>query len=82
MRLLPAGPAERKDLEQCLDIILATEKEFGIRIDAELLAKGEYGVSLKELLNGSAMALGKGPADVALMRKADVFSGLAGIGKA
>lgn len=78
IRLLPTGPADRETLARCLDAVLDAERAFGIRIDAELRLPGEYGISLKEFLNEGATVLGKGRADVVLLRKPDVFAGLGG----
>lgn len=78
VRILPTAPIVRDELKQCLAIVRKVEKKHGVRIDAELLALGGYGISLKELLSGGATALGKGLKDVALVQKTDVFAGLAG----
>ena len=76
--LLPVGPVDRSAFQRCLNMVLATEKKFDLRIDAELLVPGGYGVSLKELLSGSSTALGKGLTDVVLLQKTELFAGLAG----
>lgn len=78
VRLFPVRSVDRETLESCLDAILKAESAFGIRIDAELRLPNEYGIALKEFLNGGATVLGKGRYDVALFQKPDVFAGLGG----
>ncbi len=78
VRLLAVRPVERGALAACLDVILAAEAAYGIRIDAELLALGEYGISLKELLREGVTVLGKGLSEVVLLQKSEVFARLAG----
>jgi len=75
--LLPTGPVERGALQHCLNMVLAAEKKFNLRIDAELIAHGRYGMSLKEILSGSSTVLGKGLTDVVIIQKTDLFASLA-----
>lgn len=69
-------PAGRTELHSCLAIVQALEKEFAIRVDAEVTLSSGYGISLKEFLREGATVLGKGPYDVILMQKEEVFTSL------
>ncbi len=69
-------PAGRTELRRCLSVVLALEKEFAIRVDAEVSLSNGYGVSLRELLQGGAAVLAKGQQNVALMSKEEVLAGL------
>lgn len=76
VRISPSASVDKTILQQCLDVIFAAEKNFGVRIDAELRLSGGYGAALKELLNEGATVLAKGREDVTLFQKTDVFASL------
>lgn len=77
-RLLPEAPLSREALEAILALVTAVEGDFGIRVDAEIRAAGEYGIALKELLGSGVAVLGKRATDAALLSRKDVLAGLAG----
>ena len=65
-------PAGETELQLCLGAMLALEKEFDIRVDAELTLPSGFGVSLKEFLSEGQVVLAKGPHSVTLLHKKNI----------
>ncbi|RUS68117.1 Phosphoribosyl-dephospho-CoA transferase [Saezia sanguinis] len=61
-------------LRDWMDIVIQSEHEFHVRIDVELSLPNGYGVSLKELFSHGHTVLAKGPADVVLLPKKEIFT--------
>lgn len=73
--LEPSAATEARALRGWLAIARDAEREFGIRVDAEVALNNGYGVSLKELLGEGRTVLGKGSLDVRLFDKNDILCG-------
>jgi phosphoribosyl-dephospho-CoA transferase len=59
----------REELELFFQSLLDIERGSGVRIDAEIEYRGQYGVKLKELFGTGASVMGKGLYEVALLPK-------------